>query len=223
MQSCWFFSECLICGKDGWWRLRWRILLMECWRPCTSHGKHWAFATVALAALAKGPLVFLFRDRRQCRCCCYFRCWYCNCCYCCDAGVDLPLLLGSSFVTGVIILPLRFLCWCSMMTIMMILLTLMSQYWGQRWAPHGRRILSDRGRWLCWRRCCPFYSDDIAFVVIFVVIIVSWPLSLGLVCVVALLLVDNGVCCWIVDTAIMWRRCIVRRSLMGGLTAPPAG
>jgi len=68
-------------------------------------------------------------------------------------------------------------------------------------------MLSDRGRWLCW--LSPLYSDAVASVVIFVFVIVSSPLSLGLVCIIALLLVDDGVCCWLVLAAIVWRRCIV--------------
>ena len=39
--------------------------------------------------------------------------------------------------------------------------------------PTGGLCSLYRGRWLFWRRCRPLYLDDVASVVIFVVVVVS--------------------------------------------------
>jgi len=54
--------------------------------------------------------------------------------------------------------------------------------------------LSDRGRWLCWQRRHLLCLDDVAFVVVAFVVVVSRPFSSGRVCVVALSLAHNGEC-----------------------------
>jgi len=93
-----------------------------------------------------------------------------------------------------------------MMTMMMILLALTSSLLGGVVElPTGGVFSLYRGRWLCMAEepslvfgCCCFYCHfrcHHRFVTV--------P---GLVCVVALLLADNGMCCWLVATAIMWHR-----------------
>jgi len=71
-----------------------------------------------------------------------------------------------------------------------------------------------------WRRSHSLYSDDVASFVIFVVVIVSWLLSMGLICVVALLLADNGVCCWLMAAAIVWHRLAVALDWCNGCCLP---
>jgi len=74
----------------------------------------------------------------------------------------------------------------------------------------GDLSLSDRGRWLCWRRCRLLCLDDVAFVVVVVVFVVgvSRLLSSGHVFVVVLLLAHDGECWCLVAAAIVGCRCI---------------